>query len=93
MLGLGINMDRVLATHTISLNPEDNGGEVILLNTLFYANGDPITEKTGVYITQEVTMHSYCNSASFNLIGAHFTPEFLRKWANELEQTRNKLIK
>lgn len=86
-------MDKVLARHVIELNPEDNGGEAIILTTTFIANGDPIDERCGVYVNQEIELNSHCNSAVMNLFGSTFTPEFLRRWANELEQVRNKLVK
>ena len=54
---------------------------------------DDITEKDGVFVNQELTLQSYCNSATFELIGSPFTPELLRQLANELESNRVKLVK
>lgn len=72
-------MDKVLARHVIELNPEDNGGESIILTTTFIANGDPINDQEGVYTNQEIELNSYGNSAAIKLYNAKFTPEFLRK--------------
>lgn len=82
-----------LARHVTELDPNLNGGETILLITKFISNGDPVTATQGVFTNQEVSLQSYGNSATIQLYGPGFTPEFLRKWANELEQTRNKLVK
>ena len=54
---------------------------VVVAATKFIGNGDV----DGVYMNQELTLQSYCNSASFNLSGTTLTPENLRKLANELE--------
>jgi hypothetical protein len=84
--------DKILCTHVFVFNENDNGGESLMLTTRFISNGDEITEKEGVYINQELTLHSYCNSASFNLFGSTITPESLRKLANELEIEKNKIL-
>lgn len=88
-----MEQDKILAQHSIVLNPKDNGGEGVFIHTKFISNGDPITDEFGVYTTQEIHLASYSNSAILYFSGAAFTPEFLRRWANELEQVRNKLIK
>lgn len=82
-----------LERHVFEVNPESNGGEAIFIITDFSANGDPITANDGVFINQSIELHSYGNMASINLFNASLTPEKLRQLANELEQTRNKLIK
>ncbi len=70
-------------------NNEDNVGESLSLTTAMYSNGDPVKYNNGklegVYFNQELTLHSYCNSASFNLVGAAITPSLLRELANQLE--------
>lgn len=85
--------DKVLATHSFLVDPNENGGESLTLTTKFIANGDPVTEDSGVFLNQELTLQSFCNSATFLLCGTTFSPERLRQLANELESTRNKLNK
>jgi hypothetical protein len=67
--------------HVFCFNPKDNGGESLSLTTEFFDNGD----HKEPYMNQTLTLQSYLNSASFELIGAALTPEVLRKLANELE--------
>jgi hypothetical protein len=88
-----MNKDKLLDRHTFVFNEHDSGGESLSITTEFYANGDPITEKEGVYTNQTLSLQSYCNSASFNLMGANITPDLLRQLANELESVRNKIRK
>jgi hypothetical protein len=88
-----MNRDKTLSEHVFVFNEDDNGGESLSLTTKFIANGDPITDKDGVYLNQELSLQSYCNASTFHLYGALLTPEDLRKLANELEQERNKLVK
>jgi hypothetical protein len=76
-----MNKDEVLERHVFTFNRKDNGGEQVTLTTKIRHNGDP----EGVYFEQEFSLQSYCNSASFTLIGAPLTPDLLRKLANELE--------
>lgn len=76
--------------HTINfiLNPKDNGGEQLIITTDFFANGDPVTATSGIFLSQQFTLQSYCNSASFNLCGAVFTPQKLRELADFIEKER-----
>jgi hypothetical protein len=85
-------MDKVLSEHVFVFNTFDSSGESLVLKTKFISNGDNITENEGVYVNQELTLSSYCNSASFNLFGATITPEKLRNLANQLETERNKIV-
>ena len=85
-------INKVLKTHTFCFNPNDNGGESLFLTTKFISNGDKITNKDGVYVNQELTLQSYCNSSSINLSGTTLTSENLRKLANQLETERNSLM-
>jgi hypothetical protein len=62
-------------------NNEDNGGESLILTTEMFSNGDP----EGIYYNQELSLQSYCNSASFNLVGAVLTAKTLRMLADQLE--------
>ena len=82
--------EKFVGRHVFVFNPNDNGGECLCLVTEFIHNGDPVTDKEGIFTNQTLSLHSYCNSASFNLSGASFTPENLRKLANELESARIK---
>jgi hypothetical protein len=81
----------LLSEHFYTINPEDNGGECLMLTTQFVATGDPITKDTGVFLNQQLTLQSYCNDASIGLFGTALTPEKLRELANQLEIERNKL--
>lgn len=81
----------VIKKHVFEFDTEINSGEGLTLVTEFYANGDPITENNGVYMNQYLTLQSYCNSVTFNLIGIQLTPEKLRQLANELERERQSI--
>jgi hypothetical protein len=73
-------------THTFNLTPQNNGGEAIILKT-------KLTGKDGgVQGEQELILQSYGNSASFNLGSILFTPDVLRKLANELEKETIKFV-
>lgn len=74
----------VLGTHNFTFNPQDNSGEGLTLKTTFISNGDP----GEVFTNQEITLNSYCNSASISLCGIAITPENLRQLANELDAIR-----
>jgi hypothetical protein len=80
-------MDKELGRHVFVFNPRDNGGESLVLVTTIYDNGDAAAGLPGgIYTNQELTLNSYCNAASFNLLGAPITPDDLRKLANELDE-------
>lgn len=83
--------DKVLKEHSFCFNNQDNGGESLTLTTTYVANGDPISENDGLYVNQELTLQSYCNSVSLNLTNYMFTPERLRQLANQLESARNSI--
>jgi len=87
MLACGM---KKLKQHTFVFNDGDNGGEALTLTTEFHDNGDGVPE--GVYMTQELCLGSYCNSASFHLSGAVLTPELLRELANQLDKERALLM-
>jgi hypothetical protein len=78
--------DKLLETHCFIFNPKYNGGEELSLKTKVYANGDP----GGFYFNQELILQSYCNSASFCLVGATISSQMLRKLADELEALENR---
>ena len=87
-------MKKELGKHSFTFGKE-NGGEALVLTTDFYC----YTDKDGkfedeVITSQKLTLHSYCNAATFELIGIQLRPEALRQLANELEsfslQTKNR---
>lgn len=75
-----MNKDKLVKRHVFDFSPGTNGGESLTLTTDFYDNGDK-----DAYMNQEFSLQSYCNSASFQLVGTPLTPGLLRKLANELE--------
>ena len=79
---------RKLEEHFFNFSPSEIGGESLTLSTIFYDNGDGPKDP---FINQELTLHSYGNSASFILNGITLTPAILRKLANELEKVQKKL--
>lgn len=72
--------EKILEKHRFYIG-ENHGGECLVLETKFLSNGD----LDGIFTNQKLTLHSYSNSASFDLCGTSFTPENLRQLANELE--------
>ena len=83
-----MNTDKLLKIHSFYFNRKDNGGEALTITTKFYHNGDP----EGVYLNQEISLQSYCNSASINLFGANITADDLRQLANELDRAKIEAI-
>jgi hypothetical protein len=83
---------KVLSKHIFVFNEKDNGGKRLMLITKFISNGDPITENTGIFVNQELTLNSYSNSSSFDFYEFYLTPENLRKLANQLEVEINKIV-
>lgn len=75
-------MNEPIARHVFCFNSQDNGGESLNLTTSIFANGDP----GGIFMTQELTLQSYCNAATFCLHGTMISPELLRRLANELDE-------
>lgn len=71
----------LIKTHIFCFNRKDNSGEGLTLTTEIYDNGEK-----EIFYNQELTLQSHCNCASFNLCGATFTPNLLRKLADELEK-------
>lgn len=79
--------DEKFGEHIFRFNKSDNGGESLSLTTRFYDNGDGHKGLSpGLYYTQELTLNSYNNSATFHLHGAILTPEVLRSLADELDK-------
>ncbi len=74
--------NKEVAKHVYVFNKNDNGGESLVLTTTMYDNGDA---KNNIYFNQELTLQSYCNSASFTLCGAALDPAALRELANQLD--------
>lgn len=88
--------DKLLKTCCTAVDEDNIGGESLLLTTKIFSNGDPIKIKngkivSGIYLNQELTLQSYSNSASFNLVGTVFTPSILRRMADELEKEINSI--
>ena len=79
-----MNNDRLISRHSFVFNDRDNGGESLSLKTDMYTNGDD-EGQAGIYLNQELTLQSYCNSATISLVGAVLTPTKLRELANQLE--------
>jgi len=77
-----------LKSHSFVFNPDDNGGESLMLTTIFYDNGDGPKEP---FIGHELHLQSYCNSTTLHLNGITLTPAILRKLANELEKVQKSL--
>ncbi len=69
-----------------NVDPTINGGESIYISSELHYNGDDKTEKTSYWLSQEIILRSYGNSASLNLSTAILSPEILRKMANQLEE-------
>lgn len=81
--------DTEISRHVFSFD-NNNGGESLTLLTMFRDNGDAAAGlEGGVYINQELTLNSYCNSATFTLCGTTLNPENLRRLANEIERGYN----
>lgn len=74
--------DKIIKRHSFIINPKDNGGEQVIITTDFISNGE------GIYTSQEISLQSYCNSASIKLLGAQITPEILTNLAYQLLQTQ-----
>ncbi len=75
--------NKELLYHLFTFNKGTNGGEQLILITKFFDNGDGPPD--GVYTNQELVLNSYSNTTSFSFSDSPFTPETLRKLANELE--------
>lgn len=82
----------VLDRHIFVFNPQDNGGESLVLKTEFIANGDEGADDF-YFTNHKLTLQSYCNEASFSLLSFAITPEKLRKLADELEAVENRVKK
>jgi hypothetical protein len=78
--------EKQLHRHVFCFDEKNRGGEALILKTEFIDNGD--NNENSIFVNQELTLHSYCNSATFNLCGTPLTPETLRKLANELESAQ-----
>ncbi len=72
--------DRIVGRDMFAIPGPHTGEEVTISTTVLDAgDGD-------LYVNQEFTMQSFCNSASFTLIGAPLTPKVLRALADRLER-------
>jgi hypothetical protein len=77
-----MSKEKEVGRHVFVFNPKDNGGESLMLITDYFDNGD---DNKFLFTNQELTLQSYCNSATLQLMGANLTPAVLRQLANELE--------
>lgn len=83
-----------ISKHRFVFNKEDNGGEALTLETVFYAHSDKTGKLEAQFFTnQKLTLNSYCNAASFELIGAQLTSKELRKLADELDKLSEEVVK
>ena len=73
---------RELGNVVMSLNPKENGGEQVFITVKYYDNGDG---ENGIYTTGEITLNSYCNSATITCSGG-ISSSMLRELANELDK-------
>jgi len=89
---------KLIKTHTFIFNPGDNGGEQVRLVTQFFHNGDTLQngdkshgrkDPKGLFLNQELTLSSYCNSASFTLVGAALNPDQLEHLAKALRAAQH----
>lgn len=71
--------------HVFNFSPDENGGESLTLSTTIEYNGDDPVKDSSYYTNQELTLQSYCNSATLNLAGIQITPDLLRQCADEME--------
>ena len=86
--------DDILHEQVINMSNESGlGGEGLSLHVKFIDNGDKIeynkdgeVENNGIFMNQEISLQSYCNSASIKLFGNPLTPDMLREMANQLEK-------
>ena len=75
-----------LKKHVFIFNPKDNGGEQLILVTKFMEDGERILTE------QSLNLQSYCNCASFELVGTQLKAKNLRQLANELDEVSNKVV-
>jgi hypothetical protein len=80
-------MEQSFHKHTNCIS-DGNSGESLALDTEFFWNGDDGLENS-IFWNQRLTLHSYSNSASFDLTTNLLTPQVLRKIADELEKAEN----
>jgi hypothetical protein len=73
-------MNNIVHTQTFTFNPEANSGESLSLTTKFIDNG-----YGELYAINEITLQSYCNSATFTLHNVGISPEICRLLARSLE--------
>jgi hypothetical protein len=82
--------ESILHREVFVFNKHDNGGESLSLAIEYFDNGDAAAGlPDGIIMNQKLSLQSYCNTASFELAGAQFTPENLRELANVMERGQN----
>ena len=75
-------MSKVIDRISKVVNPSDNGGESVTLAVEFHTHDLHDDEIDEVFTTCSVSLQSYASSSTINFYG--LTPEFLRKFADEL---------
>lgn len=85
-----MNSNKILGEHSFVFSPSECNNQLSLL-TKFIANGDPITSSDGIFLNQYLTLDGEANNATLNLFIAQFTPDELRRLANELESAEAKI--
>lgn len=83
-----MNINEPVKRHRFVFNPKDIGGEHLVFTTNFFHNGDP----GGIFTNQELTLSSYCNSATIHLAGICITSQNLRDLADQLDKCKQKAI-
>ena len=80
-----------LKRHSFVVNPQDNGGEQMIVTTDYYDNGDG--GRAGLYVDQTITLHSYGNVTTFRLTTAAFTLDVLRRFVKELTSVERDAVR
>ena len=78
-------METKLDKHIFNFGNKNSGGEIMLTSEI-YDNGDK--DENSIYLIQNLTLHSCGDSATLNI--SCFTPDILRKLANELDERISK---
>lgn len=74
-----------IGLHNFCFNDDENGGQQLFITTSATQTDD------GVSFTQEISLETYMRSVSLH-VPFDFTPENLRRFADELQKFRNDMI-
>lgn len=83
-------MEQPIHSHYVEIGAHSNSGEALMLRTEWFSNGD---EDGGLFMNQQITLHSYSNSASFSLGSKILDPGTLRWLADQIEDEELKASK